>query len=206
MGELTITTFLTIDGVMQAPGGPTEDTSGGFSHGGWVFPYADDDFGKIMVDIFSKADAFLLGLTTYEIFAGYWPKVTDPDDPIAGKLNGLPKFVASQSRTMFNWQGSELVRDAAAEVVELKKRFPRELQVHGSGQLAQTLIQNDLIDEYRLLVFPVLLGTGKRLFGSGTVPAAMTLVRSATTRAGAVLSVYRRAGKLRTGSFDLPEK
>jgi len=206
MGELTITTFLTIDGVMQAPGGPTEDTSGGFSHGGWVHPYADDDFGKIMVDIFSKADAFLLGLTTWEIFAGYWPKVTDPDDPIAGKLNALPKFVASQTRTTFDWHGSELVRDAAAEVPALKKRFPRELQVHGSGALAQTLIQNDLIDEYRLLTFPVLIGTGKRLFAAGTVPAAMTLVRSATTRAGVVLGVYRRAGALRTGSFELPEK
>jgi dihydrofolate reductase len=206
MGELTITTFLTIDGVMQAPGGPTEDTSGGFTHGGWVFPYADDDFGKIMVEIFSKADAFLLGLTTWEIFAGYWPKVTDPNDPIAGKLNSLPKFVASRTRTAFDWNNSALVRDAATEVPGLKKRFPRELQVHGSGALAQTLIENDLIDEYRLLVFPVLLGTGKRLFASGTVPAAMTLVRSATMRAGVVLSVYRRAGALRTGSFELPEQ
>jgi dihydrofolate reductase len=206
MGELTITTFLTIDGVMQAPGGPAEDTSGGFAHGGWVFPYADEDFGKIIVEIFSKADAFLLGLTTWEIFAGYWPKVTDPNDPIASKLNALPKFVASQTRTTFDWSGSELVRDAAAEVAGLKKRFPRELQVHGSGDLAQTLIKSDLIDEYRLLVFPVHIGTGKRLFGAGTVPAAMTLVRSATTRAGAVLSVYRRAGALKTGSFELPKK
>jgi len=206
MGELTITTFLSIDGVMQAPGGPTEDTSGGFAHGGWVFPYADDDFGKIIVDIFSKADAFLLGLTTWEIFAGYWPKVTNPDDPVASKLNSLPKFVASRTRTSFDWRGSELVRDAAAAVPGLKERFSGELQVHGSGALAQALIKNDLIDEYRLLVFPVLIGTGKRLFGSGTVPAAMTLVRSATTRAGVVFSVYRRAGAFRTGSFELPEK
>ena len=206
MGELTITTFLTIDGVMQAPGGPTEDTSGGFAHGGWVFPYADEDFGKIIVDIFSKADAFLLGLTTWEIFAGYWPKVTDPADPVAGKLNGLPKFVASQTRTAFPWNDSHLVRDAAAEVPALKARFAGELQVHGSGALAQTLIQNDLIDEYRLLTFPVLLGSGKRLFGSGTVPAAMRLVRTATTAAGVVFSVYRRDGALRTGSFDLPQQ
>jgi dihydrofolate reductase len=206
MGELTITTFLTIDGVMQAPGGPTEDTSGGFTHGGWVFPYADEDFGKIMVDIFAKAEAFLLGLTTWEIFAGYWPKVTDPNDPIASKLNSLPKFVASRTRTAFDWRGSELVRDAAAEVPALKKRFAGELQVHGSGALAQTLIQNDLIDEYRLLVFLVLLGAGKRLFAGGTVPAAMTLVRSATTPAGVIFNVYRRAGALATGSFGLPEK
>jgi len=107
---------------------------------------------------------------------------------------------------VFDWNGSGLIRDAAAEVPALKKRFAGELQVHGSGELAQTLIKNDLIDEYRLLVFPVLIGTGKRLFGSGAVPAAMTLVRSATTRAGVVFSVYRRAGKLRTGSFELPEK
>lgn len=206
MGELTITTFLSIDGVMQAPGGPTEDTSGGFAHGGWAFPYADEDFGKIIIDIFSKADAFLLGLTTWEIFAGYWPKVTDPADPVAGKLNGLPKFVASRTRTTFDWRGSELVRDAAAEVPALKKRFAGELQVHGSGALAQTLIKHDLIDEYRLLTFPVLLGTGKRLFAGGTVPAAMQLVRSATTAAGVVLSVYRRAGALRTGSFELPQQ
>jgi dihydrofolate reductase len=201
MAELTITTFLSLDGVMQAPGTPTEDTSGGFGHGGWVFPLADDDMMAVVVDNFSKADAFLLGRITYDIFAGYWPKITDPHDPIASKLNALPKYVASHTQTQFEWHRSSPVRDVVKEVRELKKRYVHELQVHGSGGLAQTLIANDLIDEYRLLTFPVLLGSGKRLFGSGKMPASMALVRSHTTGKGVVVSVYRRAGELKTGSF-----
>lgn len=201
MAELTITTFLSLDGVMQAPGMPTEDTSGGFVHGGWLFPLADDDLGAVIVDFFSNADAFLLGRTTYDIFASWWPKITDPHDPIASKLNGLPKHVASRTQTRFEWNKSSPVRDVIPEVTELKKRYAHELQVHGSGNLAQTLISNDLIDEYRLLTFPVLLGSGKRLFGGGTMPASMTLVRSHTTGKGVVVSVYRRAGALKTGSF-----
>jgi dihydrofolate reductase len=203
MAELTLTTFLTLDGVMQAPGGPTEDPSGGFAHGGWIVPYADDDMATV-IEIFSKADAFLLGRTTYDIFAAYWPKITDPADPIASKLNSLPKFVVSRTRTTFSWSGTTLVRDVVKEVGELKQRFPREVQVHGSGGLAQTLIENDLIDEYRLLTFPVILGSGRRLFGAGAVPAALTLVGSHTTGSGVVVSVYRRAGSLKTGSFEIP--
>lgn len=201
MAELTLTTFLTLDGVMQAPGGPTEDPSGGFPHGGWVVPYFDADAGTTMDEIFTKADAFLLGRTTYDIFSAYWPKVTDPADPIAGRLNSLPKFVASRTRTAFGWSGSSHIRDVVKEVPDLKRRFAREVQVHGSCGLAQTLIENDLVDEYRLLIFPVILGTGKRLFGSGAVPAALTLVRSNTTGTGVVISVYRRAGGLKTGSI-----
>lgn len=143
MAELTLTTFLTLDGVMQAPGGPNEDPSGNFPHGGWLVPLADDDMGATMIEIFSK------------------------------------------------------------EVIDLKQRFSREVQVHGSCGLAQTLIEKDLIDEYRLLTFPVILGTGKRLFGAGAVPASLTLVRSHTTSKGMVVSVYRRAGSLKTGSFAL---
>ena len=203
MAELTLTTFLTLDGVMQAPGGPSEDPSGNFSHGGWLVPLADDDMGKTVIEIFSKADAFLLGRTTYDIFSAYWPKVTDPGDPVAGKLNSLPKFVASRTRTTFSWNGTTHVRDVVKEVSDLKRRFAREVQVHGSCGLAQTLIENDLIDEYRLLTFPVLLGSGKRLFDAGTVPATLTLVRSHTTSKGVVVSVYRRAGGLETGSFAL---
>jgi len=203
MAELTLTTFLTLDGVMQAPGGPGEDESGGFSHGGWLVPHADEDMGKTMDEIFSKADAFLLGRTTYDIFAAYWPRITDPNDPIASKLNSLPKYVASRTRTAFDWNKTSLVRDVAKEVVELKKRYPWEVQVHGSCGLAQTLIENDLIDEYRLLTFPVVLGTGKRLFGAGAMPAMLKLVRSSTTSTGVVGSVYRRAGSLKTGSFAL---
>jgi dihydrofolate reductase len=203
MAELTLTTFLTLDGVMQAPGGPGEDGTGGFPHGGWVFPHVDPVFGETMVGIFANADAFLLGRGTYDIFAGHWPRVTDPNDPVARALNSLPKHVASRTRTAFDWNRTSLVRDVVAEVAELKRRYARELQVHGSCGLAQTLIAHDLIDEYRLLVFPVVLGTGKRLFGSGAVPATLALVRSRTTGTGTVINVYRRAGALRTGSFAL---
>lgn len=204
MAELTLTTFLTLDGVMQAPGGPTEDPSGGFLHGGWLVPHFDADTGTTMIEIFAKADAFLLGRTTYDIFAAYWPKMTDPADPIASKLNSLPKFVASRTRTTFSWSGTRHVQDVVTEVSELKQRYAREVQVHGSCGLAQTLIENDLIDEYRLLTFPVILGSGRRLFGAGAVPASVTLVRSYTTGSGVVVSVYRRAGSLKTGSIEMP--
>jgi dihydrofolate reductase len=203
MAELTLTTFLTLDGVMQAPGGPEEDTSGGFPHGGWLVPHFDDDLGKTMDEIFRKADAFLLGRTTYDIFAAYWPRITDPGDLIALKLNTLPKHVASRTRTKFSWNETSLVRDVAKDVIELKKRYPREIQVHGSCGLAQTLIENNLVDEYRLLTFPVVLGMGKRLFGAGAMPAMLSLVKSSTTSKGVIVSVYRRAGSLKTGSFAL---
>jgi dihydrofolate reductase len=205
MAELTLTTFLTLDGVMQAPGGPDEDTSGNFPHGGWLVPHFDTNLGMTMVEIFSKADAFLLGRTTYDIFSAYWPKVTNPNDPIAGILNSLPKFVASRTKTTFDWSETTHVGDVAQEVTELKKRFSREVQIHGSCGLAQTLIEGDLIDEYRLLTFPVILGTGKRLFGVGTVPRMLTLVRSSTTSKGVIVCVYRRGGSLQTGSFALDE-
>src|SRR5512146_2745137 len=130
MAELTMTTFTSLDGVMQAPGDPNEDTSGGFPHGGWLFPLADDDMMKTILDFFAKADAFLLGRGTYDIFAAYWPKVTDPKDPIAGPLNALPKFVASRTRSSFSWNNATLVRDVVKEARELKKRFDREVQVH----------------------------------------------------------------------------
>lgn len=204
MAELTLTAFLTLDGVMQAPGGPTEDTSGGFPHGGWLVPHFDEDTGMTMDGIFRRADAFLLGRTTYDIFASYWPLVTDPGELVASQLNSLPKFVASRTRSTFDWRGTAPVRDVVQEVPEIKRRFAREVQVHGSIGLAQTLIEHDLIDEYRLLTFPVILGTGKRLFGPSTVPAALTLVRSYVTGSGVVISVYRRAGSLQVGAVDLP--
>lgn len=203
MAALTLTTFLTLDGVMQAPGGPGEDESGGFPHGGWVFPHIDPVFGETMTGIFANADAFLLGRGTYDIFAGHWPRVTDPNDPVATALNSLPKHVASRTRSRFDWNASLHVADVVAEVPALKARYARELQVHGSWGLCQTLIEHDLVDEYRLLVFPVVLGTGKRLFGSGAVPATLSLVNSKTTSTGTVISVYRRSGALKTGSFAL---
>jgi dihydrofolate reductase len=203
MAELTLTTFLTLDGVMQAPGTPNEDTSGHFAQGGWVFPLADADMGRIMVEIFSRADAFLLGRTTYDIFAAHWPRVTDPDDPIAAKLNALPKFVASRTRTHFDWHNTEHLPDVEHHIQALKARFDREVQVHGSCGLAQTLIRHGLVDEYRLLTFPVVLGSGKRLFGEGAVPASYKLMGCTTTASGAIVATYRRGGKLRTGSFAL---
>jgi dihydrofolate reductase len=203
MAELTATTFVTLDGVMQAPGAPQEDMSGDFRYGGWVFPHADADMGAIMVDIFSRADAFLLGRGTYDIFAAHWPRVTDAADPIAARLNGLTKYVASRTRSSLTWQGSSVVKDVAREVAALKRRYPRELQVHGSPGLLQTLIEQDLVDEYRILIFPVVLGTGKRLFGSGAAPATLTLGESRRTQSGVLYCVYRRGGALKTGSFAL---
>jgi dihydrofolate reductase len=203
MAELTLTTFMTLDGVMQAPGGPHEDTSGNFRYGGWLVPHADADMVETMVEIFVKASAFLLGRRTYDIFSSYWPAITDPDNPIAVRLNTLPKFIASQSRADFRWDGSSHIDDVVSGVADLKSRFEGEVQVHGSCGLAQTLIENDLIDEYRLLTFPVVLGTGKRLFGVGAVPTALSLARCKTTSKGVVVAAYRRAGPLETGSFAL---
>jgi len=204
MAELTITSFVTLDGVMQAPGAPEEDKSGGFAYGGWLAPHFDADMGKEIDAIFSKVDAFLLGRKTYDIFAAYWPRITDPNDLIADKLNHLPKFIASRTRTSFDWEGSAHVRDVAGEVPLLKNRFSGELQVHGSPDLIQTLLKNGLIDEYRLFIFPVVLGKGKRLFGEGNGPSALRLVSSHATGSGVVVNVYRRGGLFKTGTAGLP--
>lgn len=200
--RLTLHTFLTLDGVMQAPGGPDEDRDGGFEHGGWSFPYGDEDFGTAMTGWFAGADAFLLGRKTYEIFNSYWPNMTDPSDPIASKLNALPKYVASSTLDSVDWHNSALLRgDVAAEVAKLKEQPGNELQVHGSGGLAQTLIENDLIDEYRLLYFPVHLGSGKKLFRDGGRPAALRLTGTATTSTGVVIATFQPAGPVQHGSY-----
>jgi dihydrofolate reductase len=193
--RLIVTMFVTLDGVVQAPGGPDEDTSGGFEHGGWLVPYFDDDLGGVMDGFFAEVDAFLLGRVTYDIFAAAWPKVTDPGDPVASALNTLPKYVASRTLSEVSWNAAEVIEgDVPTAVAELKRRPGRELQVHGSGGLVQTLMQHDLVDEYRLLTFPVVLGTGKRLFGEGAKPVALEVVSRTPMTSGVSVDVYRPAG------------
>lgn len=203
--RLTLTSFLSLDGVMQAPGGQDEDTSDGFQQGGWLVPYADDAMGTTVVEWLQQADAFLLGRRTYEIFASYWPKVTDPADPIAGPLNRLPKHVASRTLTETSWSGAQLIAgDVPTQVAALKRRPGRDLQVHGSGKLAQTLMQHGLIDEYRLLTAPVVLGAGRRLFDDVTRAAALRLTRDERTASGIVINVFEPAGEPAYGTFDPP--
>lgn len=203
MAQLTITTFVTLDGVMQAPGGPNEDPSGGFDLGGWSVPYGDADFGQFMTEVFDRAGAFLLGRRTYEIFAGYWPKMTDPDDPIASRLNSLPKYVASTTLDKADWAGTTIIGgDLAKEVAALKERTDGELQIHGSGGLAQSLMPHDLIDRFHLLVFPVVLGKGRRLFADGAVPTAFRHAGSRTTAAGVAIHTYELAGRPEYGTYE----
>ncbi|MFI0962828.1 dihydrofolate reductase family protein [Streptomyces sp. NPDC021080] len=202
MGKLTLTAFVTLDGVHQAPGGPEEDRSGGFEHGGWSVPYGDDDFGRFVVDNFSRVEAFLLGRHTYEIFAGYWPKMTDPADPIASKLNALPKYVASSTLTEPAWEGTTVISgDLGKEVAALKDRTEGELQIHGSALLAQSLFALDLIDTLHLMTFPVVLGTGRRLFAEGTLPTAFRRTGGTVTGAGVAVNTYEREGRPTYGSY-----
>ena len=203
--RLTLHTFLTLDGVMQAPGDADEDRDGGFAHGGWSFPYGDEDFGAAMTGWLGHASAFLLGRKTYEIFSGHWPRVTDPADPIASRLNALPKYIASSTLASADWHNSSLLgEDIAAEVARLKELPGDELQVHGSGELAQTLIEHDLIDEYRLLHFPLHLGSGKKLFRDGARPAGLRLISTSATSTGVIITAYTPAGSPRYGSYALP--
>jgi dihydrofolate reductase len=208
MRKLVITTFVSLDGVMQAPGAPDEDRSGGFAHGGWMVPYADEDLGRLVTARIGEASAFLLGRGTYEIFAAHWPRVTDPQDVIAQALNGLPKYVASTTLKAAEWHNTTVIQgDVVKAVRALKREGTGELQVHGSPGLAQTLIAHDLIDEYRLWIHPVVLGSGKRLFGAGAVPAALRLgAATKTTSTGVVVHTYERAGALRYGAFSVDEQ
>jgi dihydrofolate reductase len=200
--RLTLHTFLTLDGVMQAPGGPEEDPSSGFTHGGWAFPFDDEDFGAAITGWFAGAGAFLLGRHTYEIFSGYWPKITDPENPVAAKLNALPKYVASTTLTSADWAGTTVLSgDVLTEVARLKEQPGGELQIHGSGALAHGLIDADLIDEYRLLFFPVHLGSGKKLFRDGAKAASLRLLASSVSSTGVVIATYEPAGPVQYGSY-----
>lgn len=203
MAKLTLTTFLSLDGVMQAPGRPDEDRSGGFEYGGWLAPFMDQGMGQFMTEVFDRSAAFLLGRRTYDIFAAYWPKVTDPDDPIAW-LNPYPKYVVSTTLEKADWENTTVVSaDVAEEVARIKERtVGGELQIHGSGALAQSLMAHDLIDEYNLLTYPVVLGRGRRLFPEGGLPTAFRLTGARITPKGIAIHTYRPVGRARFGSVD----
>jgi dihydrofolate reductase len=203
MRKLIVSTFLTLDGVMQAPGGPGEDDSGGFAQGGWSVHFWDEKMGEVMGAAMGVPFELVLGRRTYDIFASHWPNVGD-DDPAAKLLNDVTKHVASRTRPALEWQNSVLIDgDAAEGVAALKQVDGPELQVHGSADLIQTLVRHGLVDEYRLWVFPVVVGAGKRLFADGAVPAALKLVDSTVSSTGVVIGTYVPAGELVTGSFEL---
>lgn len=198
MRKIIVLTFLSLDGVIQAPGGPTEDTSGNFTLGGWTVPYFDEFLGKVMTEQMSKPFDLLLGRKTFEIFASYWPQHQEEG---AG-INTATKYVASNTLTKHEWKKSVFLKDnVAEEIKKIKKQDGPDLQVHGSGNFIQTLLKHDLVDEFWLKIFPVTLGTGKRLFDTGTIPAAYTLVESTTSPAGVIIASFKRVGEVKTGSF-----
>jgi dihydrofolate reductase len=199
MRKIVVFTMVSLDGVMQAPGGPEEDTSGDFKYGGWTVPYADESFGNIVNQELSVPFDLLLGRKTYEIFAGYWPKQTGA---IADPFNKANKYVVSDKGVDLTWKESILINDdVVAKIKALKKEDGPMLQVHGSGNLIQTLFKNDLVDELRLRIFPITLVTGKRLFAEGTIPVAFELLNSQTLPSGVILANYKRSGEIKTGSF-----
>lgn len=201
MRKLLVTTFVSLDGVMQAPGGADEDRDGGFEHGGWAVPYLDEELIGLMAKLTSRADGLLLGRKTYDIFAATWP-LAGTDDPIGAKMNSVRKYVASRTLKTVSWENATLLSgDVADAVVKLKEGEGGEIQVHGSSGLVQTLVEHDLVDEFHLLVFPVLIGSGKRLFGAGTVPAGLKLLGTRASGSGVVLSTYAREGHLEYGAM-----
>lgn len=198
MRKLIILSFISLDGVMQAPGGPDEDTSGGFEFGGWTFPYFDEFSGNVMDRQMSGRSDLLLGRKTYEIFASYWPEHADNWPGV----NEVTKYVASNQPLDLTWGNSVQLKDNVVEKIEkLKEGDGPDLQVHGSGRFIQTLLSNDLVDELWLKIFPVILGTGKRLFAEGTIPAAFELMESMASPSGVIFANYKRDGEVKTGSF-----
>ena len=202
MRKLIVSTFLTLDGVMQAPGGPGEDDSDGFGHGGWSVNYWDEQMGQVMGEAMSAPFDLVLGRKTYDIFAAYWPHA--PEEAGAKPLNEATKYVASRGHPALEWSRSVLIEgDAAEGIAALKQSDGPELQVHGSGNLIQTLLRHGLIDQYRLWVFPLVIGSGKRLFADGTIPSGLKLVDSKVSTTGVVIGTYEPAGEIVTGSFAL---
>jgi dihydrofolate reductase len=197
MRKIVVFTMVSLDGVIQAPGGPDEDTSGGFKYGGWTAPYGDESFGDILKKELSVSFDLLLGRKTYEIFSGYWPKQTGF---IADPFNKAKKYVVSDNGLDLTWQESILINgDVVAKIKALKEEDGPVFHVWGSSVLMQTLLKNDLVDELRLRIYPVTLGSGKRLFAEGTIPAAFELIDSQALRSGVILANYKRAGEIKTG-------
>jgi len=198
MRKVIVLTFVTLDGVMQAPGGPKEDDSGNFKYGGWAVPYFDEALGQIMEEQMGHPFDLLLGRKTFEIFASYWPHHLEE----GASINNAKKYVASTTLTQHEWQNTHFLNgDIVAGIKKLKQQDGPELQVHGSANFIQTLLAHDLVDEFWLKIFPVTLGTGKRLFDKGTIPAAFTLLESKSTPSGVITAKLRRAGEVKTGSF-----
>ncbi len=202
--KLVLMQFLSLDGVSQGPGAPDEDTSDGFAHGGWFVPYLDDAFLRIVADWTAAADAFLFGRRTYENFARDWPQATDPNDSVAGQLNGRPKYVASRTLERADWAPTTILSgDVPARVAALKQQPGRELQIHGSARLGQSLLDAGLIDEVRLAIAPVVVGHGRRLFRDGATPTGLRLLRHEATPAGLAIHVYEAAGAPAFGTYGV---
>jgi dihydrofolate reductase len=201
MRKLIVLSFISLDGVMQAPGSPDEDVSDGFSFGGWTAPYFDEAAGEVMAEQMTPPFDLLLGRKTYDIFASYWP-YQDSTNPVAAVFNPAKKYVVSMQSRDLPWQNSELITGRVVEQIRaLKRQEGPDLQVHGSSTLIQMLLRNDLVDELWLKIFPVTLGAGKRLFGQGTIPLAFDLIESKATPSGVIIASYRRAGDVQLGSM-----
>ncbi len=206
MRRIIVATFISLDGVMQAPGGPQEDPTGGFPFGGWTAPHFDEALNASLDEIFGRPFDLLLGRKTYDIFAAYWPYVTDRNNRIASVFNQVRKYVAARSNAKLTWQNSELLGgDAVAALKKLKDEDGRDLLVQGSSDLLQTLWRNGLIDEFSVLIFPVVLGKGKRLFGDDALPVGLKLVKSQSYPSGVIVAHYKPDGPVRTGDFQLTE-
>ena len=204
MRKIIVLSFMTLDGVLQAPGGPEEDTSGGFEYGGWTVPYFEEDelLGRVMDEQTGHPFDLLLGRKTYDIFAGYWPHQDESTTPFARKFNKARKYVASRSPIKLDWNNSVLLQEnIVEEIKKLKAQDGPEMQVYGSGDFIQTLLKNDLVDELWLKIFPITLGTGKRLFTEGAIPAAFKLTYSKVSPSGVIIANFELAGEVETGSF-----
>jgi dihydrofolate reductase len=206
MRKIIVLSFVSLDGVMQAPGGPEEDTSDKFIYGGWSFPYFDAALGSVMAGQMGGDFDLLLGRRTYDLFASFWPHQDPVTNPGAGPLNKATKYVVSHSDHEFTWENTRLITgDVVAEIAKLQAADGPMLQVHGSSNLIQTLLSHDLVDELWLKTYPLVLGRGKRLFGEGTLPRTFELVESMTTPKGVITASYRRSGEIKTGSFGPPQ-